>query len=341
MAKSLPACALAVLSLWGSVSCGRTADSESDTPGMGQAGAGGTALPGSEAGAVAPSCLTPVAPRSPLRRLTGFEYDNTVRDLLGDASHPASALPLESTRPFADADAIETSDVLVEGYHRLAHQYALTFTKDHDAVIAITGCDPVAVTEDTCKVTFIVKFVGKVFRRPVSPADVTDFTAVFASGQQLGGDFASGVRAVVEVALQSPEFLYRVELGDPAKATEPLRPSAYEMASRLSYLLWGAPPDATLLDAAAKDELQSSDQIATQARRLLGDPRAHDVVLRFYRSSFASETPGCSCTSSIRYVVCRQTLPNSTATRPRTSWKTSHGKGPVTFTRFSRRASRG
>ena len=122
----------------------------------------------------------------------------------------------------------------MEGYHLLAHQYALTFTKDHDAVIALTGCDPVAVTEDTCKVTFIVKFVGKVFRRPVGPDDVADFLAVFASGQQLGGDFrergARGGRSRAAIA----EFLYRVELGDRAKATDPSRPSAYEMASRLS-----------------------------------------------------------------------------------------------------------
>jgi len=214
--------------------------------------------------------------------LTRFEYNNTVRDLLGDASHPADALPPDTGTRFADADTMSTTDLLVYGYHLLAHQYALDFTKDDDAVIALTGCDPVAVTEDTCKVTFIVKFVGKVFRRPVNAGDVADFLAVFASGKQLGGDFASGVRAVVEVALQSPEFLYRVELGDPAKGTDPPRPSAYEMASRLSYLLWGSPPDATLLDAAAREELQTKGQIAAQARRLLGDPRAHDVVLQFY-----------------------------------------------------------
>ena len=116
----------------------------------------------------------------------------------------------------------------------------------------------------------------------------------FDTGLTLGGDFASGVRAVLEVALQSPEFLYRPELGQPAGATLPglVRPTPHEMATRLSYLLWGSMPDAALDDAARSDTLQTKEQIAMQARRLLDDPRARDVVRAFYFRLFGLGVPG-------------------------------------------------
>src|SRR5262249_11916246 len=59
--------------------------------------------------------------------------------------------------------------------------------------------------------------------------------------------------------------------------------TSYEMASRLSYLLWDTMPDKTLMTAADGDLLASADQVEAQARRLLGDPRAHTAVANFHR----------------------------------------------------------
>src|SRR5262249_23815428 len=87
----------------------------------------------------------------------------------------------------------------------------------------------------------------------------------------------------IETALESPRFLYRFESGMP----DPTAPGVaklddYEVASRLSYLLWGSMPDDTLIAAADAGALGTPDQVAQQARRMLGDPKARDMVQNFH-----------------------------------------------------------
>jgi hypothetical protein len=111
---------------------------------------------------------------------------------------------------------------------------------------------------------------------------------VFARGVELGGSFAAGFRAVLEVALQSPEFLYHVEFGEPLDVAgdDPRsgwgRPTPYEMAARLSYLYWEGPPDDELIEAAARGGLQSPEEIREQAARLLGSEAAKRMARPFY-----------------------------------------------------------
>jgi hypothetical protein len=219
-------------------------------------------------------------PPAPLRRLTNFEYGNTLRDLVG-VSLAAGDLPPAGDTVDPDAGGLA---LLTEAYHNLAHGFALAATKDAASVQAVAPCDMLAAGEAACAKKFIAAFVASAFRRPLDAEDAADFADVFAKGRVLGGDYASGVRAVIEVALQSPELLYRVELGEPVDPAQPGlgRPRPYEMAARLSYLLRGSPPDGLLLQAAGSDQLRTKAQIETQARRLLADPRAHDVTRQFY-----------------------------------------------------------
>ena len=227
-------------------------------------------------------CANPVPPSSPLRRLTRFEYNNTFRDLFGDKSHRGDVLSPES---FAGpGDALDVSETQVTNYHAIAHDFAEKIAGDPNALGALLGCDPAATGEPACRRTFIDGLISRMFRRPATPDDIAEFDTVFTNGQMAGGNFASGARAVVEVALQSPEFLYRVEMGEPAadRGPEWARPAPYEIATRLSYLLWGSTPDAELFAAAAQGKLRTPEDITTQARRLLADDRSHDVVRYFY-----------------------------------------------------------
>jgi hypothetical protein len=222
---------------------------------------------------------------APIRRLSRFEYTNTVQSVLGDPSVSAEALPFDGLP--ADGSRVPDTSVsaaLVEGYHELAHDIALGRAADETWLGTLTGCDPTSDGEEACRAAFISAFVGRLFRRPATADELDEFTAVFATGQSLGGDFESGVRAVVEVGLQSPEFLYRPELGEALEEPDSARarPSSYEMASRLSYLLWGSAPDQELLDAASRNELRTPEQIEAAARRLLDDSRAADPVGYFY-----------------------------------------------------------
>jgi hypothetical protein len=104
---------------------------------------------------------------------------------------------------------------------------------------------------------------------------------VFATGRELGGGFAGGVRAVLQVVLQGPDFLYLIEQaeGDVVSGVAALGP--YETASRLSYFLTGSMPDEELL-AAAQAGPFSAEEMETQARRLLGSPGNRLVTRHFF-----------------------------------------------------------
>jgi hypothetical protein len=261
-----------------------TAGSGAVAGGRGGAGGSGGARAGSagsggEGGVPEDPCPSPSPPAATLQRLDRFEYDNTVYDLFPNVARPGVALPVEVMS--AD-DTAFLSAPAIDAYHRLAHEYAVSITQDADALSDLLGCDP--ADADECRGAFLQSFLARAFRRPATESELDEFEQVFFDGEMLGEAFTSGVRAVIEVALQSPEFLYRIEHGEPAEERGAgwARPAPYEMASRLSYAYLGAPPDAPLLEAAARDELRSEEQLAAQAARLLTDARARNLVPYFF-----------------------------------------------------------
>jgi len=255
----------------------------------GTAGVGGTGAAGE--GGATESCDGATAPAAPLFRLGRAQYENSVRDVFGDWVVAADALP-------AETDTALTSGVTqatVAAYHAVAHDLALQATSDEATLELVMGCEP---GEAACPDAFIEQAVTRAFRRPATDDELADFVAVFENGARLGGGaVASGVRAVVEVLLQAPEFLYRVEVGEPLDAdADPrtvgwARPTPYEMASRLSYLLWDAPPDDELLDAAGSGALREPGTVVEQAARLFDDVRARPVVRRFHLDELLAVDP--------------------------------------------------
>src|SRR5262249_13164878 len=90
------------------------------------------------------------------------------------------------------------------------------------------------------------------------------------------------LRGVVARFLQTPQFLYRVELSGQDVDNAPAKLTCWEVASRLSYFLWRSMPDEALFRAAEQDELKTPDQVAAQAERMLNDPRAREMVQSFH-----------------------------------------------------------
>jgi hypothetical protein len=136
---------------------------------------------------------------------------------------------------------------------------------------------------------FLNDYLARAFRRPPDAQDLSAYQTAFTQGKELGGDFASGARAVVERSLQSAQFLYRIEVGEAVDAGRNLaQPSDYEMATRLSYLIWGSMPDQTLLAAAAQGNLSSKEGVLAEASRLLEDPRAKDSLRYFHAQLFGT-----------------------------------------------------
>ncbi|MBX5481710.1 MAG: DUF1592 domain-containing protein [Myxococcaceae bacterium] len=239
--------------------------------------AGGPA-PSGDAGTVDPCADTQSAPDAPLRRLTRDEYDHTVRDLLGDTSRPARAFPPDSEGNGFDnqASSQEASPALVEAYADAAE--ALAARAD---LASLLPCSPADIGPEACGRAFIQHFGRRAFRRPLTADEQSRFEALFDDVRSAEG-FDAAARTVIEVMLQAPQFLYRIELGGaPAEDTARVRLTGYELASRLSYFLWSSMPDDALLDAAARGELDTPEGIEAQARRMLADDRAREMVRRF------------------------------------------------------------
>jgi hypothetical protein len=274
--------------------------------GAGQGGGGGSAGSGGTQGGTMTSggssgtgtggssiteCIPQGAPRAPLRRLTRFEFNNTVRDLLGVTRRPADALPGESlgTGFGNDADDLSTSHQLADGYRTMAQQIALELTGNATAAATVAGCDPAASGEDACRQQFLSSYLGRAFRRPATADELSAYDTAFATGKMLGGDFASGVRAVIERSLQSAQFLYRPEFGEPVDAAKNLaRPTGYEMAARLSYLIWGSMPDPELFDAARQGKLSTTEGVREEAERLLAHDKAKESLRYFHTMLFGT-----------------------------------------------------
>lgn len=228
---------------------------------------------------------TPGAPLATTRlaRLTHHQYDNTVRDLTGLSLGLAAEFLADPHQAGFDRGLdLQIGDVLAKAYRDAAEKVADSVVNDSAAYARVLGCSPSG--GDTCAKAFIAEFGKKTWRRSLSDAEQTSLLALFKMGPTLadtGDDFQKGVRVTLEAMLQSPKFLYRAELSNKA-AGGVIKLNGYEVAARLSFLLANTTPDATLLAAAASDQLGTPELVASQATRLLQAQDAHETVRDFH-----------------------------------------------------------
>jgi len=218
------------------------------------------------------------APKQLVRRLTHAQYDNTVRDLLGDYSRPAERFPPED---YVDGFKNQLTGqgmppLLVETYSTSAEKLALNAFRIGD-VNGLIPCKPASFSDAKCRDAFIRRFGLRAFRRPLSDDEVKRYSAVFAQQAGVGKRFNDGARVVVEAMLQSPNFLFHVEAGLDGRYAD------YDIASRLSYLLWNTMPDEALFEAAAKGELSTPAGRERAARRLIENvPKGRQALDQFF-----------------------------------------------------------
>jgi hypothetical protein len=220
---------------------------------------------------------------APIRRMTRFEYNNAVRDLLGDTTRPAdSFVAEEEALGFNNqATALGVTQLLAEQYMEASEAIAGRAAKGWSKLLP---CDPAKAGQDACAAQFIRAFGKRAFRRPLAPAEAARLDALYAWGEQQY-DFSTGLQLVVEAVLQSPRFLYRVEMGmpDPVEGQGDVTAlDSWEVATRLSFLIWSSIPDDELFAAAEAGALGDAAAIEAQARRMLEDPRARDAVANFH-----------------------------------------------------------
>jgi len=244
--------------------------SEGVDPGVAEAVANGEALPMTLSG-------DPLNARTV--RLTHHQWELSVRSLLGLAGPTGQESGLTD-----DAQAINdfanNEEVLVVG-GTLWNDYAQAASALADQV----SSDPAALSaiyQGTDAAGFITTFGRRAFRRPLDAAEQTQYQTLFDTGAGLaeGGatDFARGAGLVIEAMLQSPHFLYRVELTPPGQ-----RLSGFEIAAKLSLMLRGVTPDDALLDAAANGQLNTDAGVAQLATQMM-DEQGLVEVMRLYHS---------------------------------------------------------
>ena len=238
-----------------------------------------------------PSLVADVAATPPrqLRRLSSREYNNVVRDLLGDASRPADAFVADVYPNGYDNGSalLAVQSDQATAYADAAHTLAVNAVASSlDRLLG--GCDPSA---QDCKTAFFDGFAARAFRRPLSDGERTRLGALI-DDTAATSDAPTAIQSAVEVILQSPQFLYREELGAtdaPASAGAMARLTDYEVASELSFLVTGSIPDDILWSAVRAGRFSTAADREWHARRLLETPAARDAMRAFLHQWLATD----------------------------------------------------
>ncbi len=233
---------------------------------------------------------------SPLRArlLTGEQYTNTIADTFGEDIALAVAPPLP---PLARTNGLLASGAASVGItsdqiHQIQQAAASIATKvvDEEHRDFLLPCRPVDASEaDTACAAEVLRTVGRLlYRRPVGEERVSDLEQVASGAATQLDDFYAGLALAIEAMLISPEFLFVVDVGEPDPARlGSERLDAYSLASRLSFFLWNAPPDAELLSAAESGELHTETGLRAQVDRMLTSTRLEAGMRAFFDDMMA------------------------------------------------------
>jgi hypothetical protein len=266
----------------GSGGAGTTGAAGSSTMGMGGTSTGGTSSPpppDPNTIVANPPAFTP-APGL-LRRLTRTQFRNALKDVFGYTVDVGTldADSWDSNFASIGAAVVVTSDQGAEQYNTAVEAAVNVVFSDSTKRSQFIGCTPTGQSSDTCLRGYIQKLGVRAWRRALTSAELDQFGTLAASASTTLGSAVEGARWATVALFESPNFLYRPELGATTNGT--LRFTGYEMAGRLAFLIWNSLPDQTLLDQAAGGMLATADGIRTAATRMLDATAGRESVGNF------------------------------------------------------------
>ena len=146
----------------------------------------------------------------------------------------------------------------------------------------IFSCRPTSKADEAaCAKQIVTRIAGEAYRRPATAVEVSRLMPFYEEEAAKNG-FEAGVRASLEAILASPHFIFRLEKAPTdARSGGTYRVADIDLASRLSFFVWGLPPDQQLIDAAQRKELSTLAGLEKQARRMLADPKSQALSERF------------------------------------------------------------
>ena len=223
-----------------------------------------------------------------LLRLTPAQYQRAIHEIFGpdvQVDHGTTVLGVRDRGLLAlGARRSTLSAAEIERFEALAQRIAAQVT-DASRRATLIGCRPTAedAPDDACAARFVTRAGRFLFRRPLTADETGLYVAVARTAAETLGDYYGGLRAALAGMLVAPEFLFRVEHGEPDPADAgTLRLDAWSRASRLSFFLWDSAPDALLLDAAESGELLTQAGLDRQVERLLASPRVEQGLRAFF-----------------------------------------------------------
>jgi len=252
------------------------APSGSGDLGVGGSGTGGTAAP--------EGCASTDPGASVLRRLSRDEYRRTMQQLFQLAEPPAIELVPEDAqqdgfRTVADIQSVSDQHLLA--YLTVAEGVGAELMADDARRERVIGCE---LDADACLPSFVQRFGRLAFRRALTDEESS---SLVAAASESAVDRPDAYRFAIEALLTSSSFLFRIEGIEDVEVAQ-LTPT--ELASRLSFMLWGRGPTAELLDRAEAGALDSADGIATVAAEMLASPEAKDSTRSFFKQWLHFET---------------------------------------------------
>ncbi|NUQ72231.1 MAG: DUF1592 domain-containing protein [Polyangiaceae bacterium] len=243
-----------------------------------------------------PTPAAPPAPTSPtltvepveasMRKLLKRQYVSSIRTMFGPQAAAVASPPDDAAVDGFDAIGarqLALSDSAVSAYEASARSVAEAAMKNEARIKDLLSCTPKSATDAECHGKFVTKFGRLAFRRPLTETELQRYVIISQTAADELNDFYAGIQHVISAFLQSPNFLYMIEVGEPLEPGR-LGLTDYELLTRMSYFLLDSAPDESLLDLVRAEGLKTSEQVRFVASIML---ERHDA--RTALSSFFSE----------------------------------------------------
>lgn len=238
-----------------------------------------------ESAPAASTAMAAVAPaldpgQKDMHRLNTAEYNATVADVLGTTLQPADGNWRGGELAGFDniASVLGVDAAQYERYFAAADALAREVVASDELLARFVSCD---LGDPACVSSAIERAGLGLFRRPLTPDEVTTYQRVHDTAIELGDPPESAFELTLRALLSSAEFLFRIEFDPDPQSLEPHPLDGFELATRLSYFLWSSAPDEELLVAARDGSLLQSTTLSRAVDRLLDDPRAERFVSNF------------------------------------------------------------
>ena len=272
----------ACLALGGCASDNSSSDGSGDAQGSGDTQGSGDAQ-GSGEGSAPPLLeydASIEAGPTAARRLTHAQYENVLYDVFGPElviAELAEPDVVVSGLAAVGASAASFSARGVESLEEASYALAEQAIETPEIRARVVDCD---LADDGCAESIVGAVGRRLWRRPLTDDELSRMMGIADEAGAALESAEQGLVYALAALLQSPNFTYRIELGE--AQGDSFAFTDLEFANRLAFFLWNTAPDDTLLDAALAGELSTDEGLRAQAERMVEDPRARRGMRAFF-----------------------------------------------------------